>query len=114
ALNACVLLLHDGMHGTLARSRRANRWASVGLGAVALMSFTAYRVLHLRHHTHLGGTLDPDDYYNYTKRRWLVWTLHYVRLFAGTFLYVLLIPVFAYRYGSRSDRRALVTEYALL
>ncbi len=114
AVNAFVLLLHEGMHGVLFRSRRANRWASVALGAPALISFTAYRVMHTRHHDHLGTEDDPDDYHNYTGRRGVVWALHYVRLTVGCYLYLLAIPFLAVRHGSPAERRAIAMEYALL
>jgi hypothetical protein len=54
ALNAFVLLMHDGMHGMLFSSRRRNWAGSVLLGSTFLMSFSAYRVLHTRHHKFLG------------------------------------------------------------
>ena len=54
AINALVLLMHEGMHGTLFRSPSCNRWVSVVLGFTVLMSFTAYQVMHLRHHAFLG------------------------------------------------------------
>jgi fatty acid desaturase len=114
AINAFVLLLHEGMHGTLFERVRANRSVSVALGGLVLMSYTAYRVMHTRHHDYLGDPRDPDDYHNYTGRRWLVWCLHYVRLVVGTFLYIFLIPIFAVRYGSRADRRAIALEYTIL
>lgn len=114
AINAFVLLLHEGMHGTLFSSALANRWASVAFGGVVLMSFTAYRVMHTRHHAFLGDERDPDDYHNYTGRRWLVWSLHYVRLVVGTFLYIVLIPAFALRHATRAERREILAEYAIL
>ncbi len=56
------------------------------------MSFTAYQVMHLRHHTFLGGTRDPDDYENYVSRRPVLWVMHFTRLLAGSFVYLLMIP----------------------
>ena len=114
ALNAFVLLLHEGMHATLFAGRRANRWVSVALGGCVLISFTAYQVLHLRHHTYLGDERDPDDYNNYSRSPRVVWMLHYVRLAAGAFLYVLLIPFLARRYGTAMERRRVFEEYCVL
>ncbi|MEI6534094.1 MAG: fatty acid desaturase [Verrucomicrobiaceae bacterium] len=114
AINAFVLHLHEGMHGTLFWSPFWNRWCSVILGSTALISFTAYKVLHLRHHRYLGDTRDPDDYHNYTKRNPLVWMMHYGRLLLGSSLYIFLIPIFAIRHGTRMDRRRIVEEYAVL
>jgi fatty acid desaturase len=114
AINAFVLLLHDGMHHTLFRSPLANRWVSVLLGAPVLMSFTAYQVMHLRHHAYLGDPRDPDEYANRTRRRGLLWAMHFMRLLAGSFLYLLFIPSLAWRHGTARDRRHILEEYLLL
>jgi fatty acid desaturase len=114
ALNGFVLLLHEGMHATLFAGRMANRWISVALGSFLLISFTAYQVLHLRHHTYLGDERDPDDYHNYSTSPRVVWLLHYVRLAVGAFLYVLLIPLLARRHGTPEERRRVAQEYAVL
>jgi fatty acid desaturase len=114
ALNAFVLLLHEGMHHTLFANAFANRWASVLLGAPVLMSFSAYQVMHLRHHTYLGDPRDPDDYQNHTTSKTVLWLMHGLRLLAGSFLYLLLIPLLAWRYGTPQSRRRVVEEYLLL
>lgn len=114
ALNAFVLLLHEGMHYTLFSSRAANRWMSVLFGIPLLISFTAYQVMHLRHHQFLGDSRDPDDYENYTRDPEKLWRMHYGRLLFGAFLYLLLIPVLAWKHGSRTDRCRLLSEYILL
>ena len=57
---------------------------------------------------------DPDDYHNYSASPRLVWMLHYVRLAVGAFLYVLLIPLLARRYGRQQERRRVTQEYAVL
>ena len=114
ALNACVLLMHEGMHGVLFRGARPNRWVSALCGVPVLMSFTAYRVLHLRHHRFLGQAGDPDEYNNYTGSPVLVWALHYVRLTVGCYLYLLMIPRLAWRHGTPQERRRIAGEYALI
>jgi fatty acid desaturase/membrane-associated phospholipid phosphatase len=114
ALNAFVLLMHDGMHSTLFRNRRANYFSSVLLGSTFLMSFSAYRILHTRHHKFLGDPRDPDDYRNYVQVRPLLWSLHFVRLTLGPVLYLALIPLLALKYGQNADRRRVLGEYAFL
>jgi fatty acid desaturase len=114
ALNAFVLLMHDGMHESLLSGRGWNRAVSVLIGATFLMSFSAYRVLHTRHHRFLGDPRDPDDYRNYTKRRSLLWLLHFLRLSVGSLLYLLLIPVLALKFGNDRERRHILTEYVYL
>ena len=114
ALNAFVLLMHDGMHHTLFRNRRWNWFASVLLGSTFLMSFTAYRIMHSRHHRFLGDPRDPDDYQNYVNHRLLLWSLHFVRLMVGSLLYLILIPLLALKYGSDKERRLILIEYSFL
>ena len=114
ALNTFALLMHEGMHGLLFANRRWNWIASVLLGSTFLMSFSAYRVLHLRHHRYLGDPRDPDDYHNYSRSRPIVWCLHFVRLTFGPLLYVCLIPVLALKHGSSAQRKLICIEYALL
>src|ERR1700691_4589837 len=115
ALNAFVLLMHDGMHSSLFPNRRWNRMGSVLLGASFLMSYSAYRVMHTRHHRFLGDARDPDDYQNYLPRpRALLWSLHFTRLTVGPVLYLALIPVLALKYGTGEDRRHILAEYLFL
>jgi fatty acid desaturase len=114
ALNAGVLLMHEGMHGVLFASRAWNRRIAALCGVPLLMSFSAYRVLHLLHHRHLGAEGDPDEYRNYTGSRARVWALQYVRLTVGCYLYLFLIPRLAWRSGTLIDRRRLVAEYLLI
>jgi fatty acid desaturase len=110
ALNAFVLLLHEGMHHVLFANPTLNRWVSVLLGAPALISFTAYQVMHLRHHHYLGDPRDPDDYANYTSRPWRLWLMHFCRLLFAAFLYVLLIPLLALRVGTATQRWRIAQE----
>jgi fatty acid desaturase/membrane-associated phospholipid phosphatase len=114
ALNAFVLLMHDGMHDTLLRNPLGNRAASIVIGSTFLMSFSAYRVLHTRHHKFLGDPRDPDDYRNYTRHRPLVWALHFLRLGVGSLLYLVFIPALALKFGTRQERRRILCEYAFL
>ncbi len=114
SLNSFPLLMHEGMHGVLFPSRRWNWIVSVLLGSTFLMSFTSYRVMHIRHHRYLGDPRDPDDYHNYSRSRPLVWFLHFVRLTFGPLLYLFLIPVLALRHGSVTQRKFICVEYAIL
>ena len=114
AINSFILLMHEGMHNTLFASPRLNRWVSVALGMVFCLSFTSYKVMHQRHHRYLGDERDPDDYSNYTRNQRLLWCLHYVRLIAGVYLYIVLIPILAFRKGSPADRRGILVEYGAL
>ncbi|HEY7402690.1 MAG TPA: fatty acid desaturase [Candidatus Angelobacter sp.] len=114
ALNAFVLLMHDGMHFTLFRNRTWNWLGSVLLGSTFLMSFTAYRIMHTRHHRFLGDARDPDDYQNYVHPGAVLWSLHFMRLTVGSLLYLALIPLLALKYGSDEERRRVLGEYVFL
>lgn len=114
SLAAFFLLMHEGTHGTLARSRWLNRLLAVIVGILLYLGFTSYRVLHLRHHDNLGGGDDPDEYANYTSNTAVLWTLHLSRLTIGSYLYLLLIPILAWKHGTSADRTSIALETLLL
>jgi fatty acid desaturase len=114
AINTFILFLHEGMHKTLFASHFWNRWVSAALGWIFCISFTAYKVMHTRHHNYLGDPRDPDDYQNYLKNKPLLWTMQYGRLILGPYLYILVIPLLALRYGSTLERRHVIEEYVAL
>lgn len=114
AINTFILLMHEGMHNILFANRVANRWVSDLLGLTFIMSFTSYRVMHLRHHQYLGEAGDPDDYSNYTQNRLVLWCLHYLRLLVGVYVYIIVIPFLAFRHGTTGDRWRILEEYAVL
>lgn len=114
ALNAMVLLQHEGMHHTLFRNRHWNYWCSVVCGGTVLIAFSAYRLLHLRHHRYLGDPRDLDEYRNHSSDRRMIWAMHYMRLCFGSIIYIVLIPFIAYQYGIALERRRIRREYTLL
>ena len=114
ALNAFVLLMHEGMHDCLFRSRFWNWFGSVLLGSTFLMSFSAYRVLHTRHHNFLGDRAIRMIITITRAVPAVLWFLHFVRLTCGSLLYLALIPMLALKYGSDTERRRILGEYAFL
>lgn len=59
--HALMILLHEGAHYRLFRSRTLNDWVSeILLGWPVLVSARAYRRNHLAHHQHLNTDRDPD------------------------------------------------------
>ena len=114
AINALYLLSHEGHHDLLARRPWLNRALNLLLCAPLLHAPTAYLVLHERHHRHLGGPGDPDEYTNYTRRSGLLWLMHWMRLTLGTALYMALIPAVALRRATPRQRAVILAEYALL
>ncbi len=70
-LHGISLFVHEAVHGVLHEDERWNRAIAIMTALPVLQTFTAYRVLHLRHHTFLGQPGDPDHYPNYTRWTWL-------------------------------------------
>ena len=110
SLHGISLFTHEAVHGTLSRNRR---WNAV-LGAVCaipvLQNFSAYRVLHLSHHEHLGEEGDPDHYPNYTRWSWMVFLMNWGRLLVGYPVYIVAIPVLGFKHGTWRDRRGIILE----
>jgi fatty acid desaturase len=104
SLHGISLFTHEAVHGTLS----SNRILNASLGAVCawpvLQNFSAYRVLHLEHHNHLGEYGDPDHYDNYTQWTPLLWAMHWGRLIIGYPAYITAIPVLGLRHGNWRDR----------
>ncbi|MGA2231197.1 MAG: fatty acid desaturase [Tepidisphaeraceae bacterium] len=110
ALHGISLFTHEAVHGTLCRNPKCNR----ALGAVCawpvLQNFAAYRVLHLRHHDHLGLPGDPDHYDNYTHWGWLLFLMNWGRLIIGYPAYIVAIPILAFRQGRGWERFWILFE----
>ena len=77
-----------------------------------LQNASAYRVLHLQHHKHLGIEGDPDHYHNYTERNSRVFLMHWGRLLLGYPAYITAIPLLGLYHGRAKDRVAIVLELA--
>src|SRR5262245_5394219 len=114
SLHGISLFTHEGVHGTLSLSPHWNRWLSIFCALPVLQNYSAYRVLHLRHHLHLGREGDPDYYPNYTRWTWLEFLMHWGRLIVGYPAYIIAIPILGFRQGKKSDRRWIVLESGLL
>jgi fatty acid desaturase len=110
SLHGISLFAHEAVHGTLG----ARRWSNWLLGAACaipvLQNCAAYRVLHLRHHSHLREEGDPDHYANYTHWTWLIFAMNWLRLLVGYPVYIVLIPILGFRQGTRADRILIALE----
>ena len=114
SLHGISLFTHEGVHGTLSLNRHWNRWLSILCALPVLQNYSAYRVLHLRHHLHLGKEGDPDYYPNYTRWTPLEFAMHWGRLLVGYPAYIVAIPILGFRHGSASERRWIYLEVGLL
>jgi fatty acid desaturase len=70
-MNAFGVILHEGSHGLLARSRRLNdRLCNWGVAFWTINSVEEYRPTHRLHHRYLGQERDPDrNFYLVPARR---------------------------------------------
>ena len=114
SLHGISLFTHEGVHGTLSLRPWWNRALSIACALPVLQNYSAYKVLHLKHHHHLGQEGDPDHYANYTRWTWLEFLMHWGRLIVGYPVYIAAIPTRGFRHGSPSARRWVLFEVSLL
>lgn len=112
SLHGISLFTHEAVHGTLSRNRVLNAVLGAACAISVLQNYSAYRVLHLRHHQHLGEEGDPDHYANYTRWSWLVFTMNWARLLVGYPVYIIAIPVLGFRHGDAGARCGILVEVA--
>lgn len=114
SLHGISLFTHEGVHGVLSHNPAWNRALSIACALPVWQNFSAYKVLHLHHHKHLGLAGDPDHYKNYTRWNWLVFLMHWGRLLVGYPVYITAIPILGFREGNSDERRWIVLEIVLL
>ena len=114
SLHGISLFTHEGVHGTLSMRPWWNRALSIACAQPVLQNFSAYKVLHLKHHHHLGQEGDPDHYANYTSWTWLEFMMHWGRFIIGYPAYITMIPILGFRQGNASARRWIIFEVCLL
>lgn len=110
SLHGISLFTHEAVHGSLARNRSLNAVLGALCAMPVLQNFTAYRVLHLNHHQHLGDEGDPDHYANYTRWTWMVFIMNWLRLLVGYPVYITAIPILGFKQGTARDRAGIVAE----
>lgn len=108
------VLMHEGSHGLVFKSRRWSRLLGFFCGVPVLISCSAYRALHLRHHAHERSAEDPDDL-EYVPRRGLsLVVLYYVMLIVGTYPYLPHVAYRGFRYATGRERVLIVLEYGVI
>ena len=112
SLHGISLFTHEAVHGTLSRNRILNDLLGAACAIPVLQNCSAYRVLHLRHHAHLGEEGDPDHYANYTRWTWLVFCMNWARLLVGYPVYIVAIPILGFKHGTAPARAGIVAEVA--
>jgi fatty acid desaturase len=114
ALHGISLFTHEAVHGMLAKNRLLNDLLGALCAFPVLQTCAAYRVLHLRHHQHLGNDGDPDHYENYTRWTWMVFLMNWLRLLIGYPVYITAIPVMGFRQGTARERWWIAAEVIVL
>ncbi len=107
-------LMHEGIHGTLFKHRRWDRWYGFIMAVPSLFSITAYGVNHLLHHRHNRTREDPDEFTNVTASKSLLSIFYYVWIVFGMVIYSFRIPYVAITKGSAKERIQVVVEHALV
>jgi fatty acid desaturase len=89
-------LIHEGIHGQLLRSRRANETVARLLAIALAMPFDAVRFGHLMHHRFTREAFDRPDVDDARAPRWLRRIGWYARLLGGLYVAELLAPLLAF------------------
>ncbi|MBN3854311.1 fatty acid desaturase [Paraburkholderia sp. Ac-20340] len=89
-------LIHEGIHGQLLRSRRANEALARLLAIGLAMPFDAVRFGHLMHHRFTREAFDRPDVDDAHGPRWMRRIAWYVRLLGGLYVAELLAPLLAF------------------
>lgn len=89
-------LIHEGIHGQLLRSRRANEVVARLLAIGLAIPFDAVRFGHLMHHRFTREAFDRPDVDDARGPRWLRRLAWYVRLLGGLYVAELLAPLLAF------------------
>ena len=110
ALHGISLFAHEAVHGTLSSNRTWNWILGAACAIPVLQNCAAYRVLHLRHHNHLGDEKDPDHYANYTRWTWMIFIMNWLRLLIGYPVYIAMIPILGFKHGTARDRFLICCE----
>ncbi len=114
AMNTLGIFLHEGLHGLLASDPRRNHLLSFLVGLPLLLSATAYQTTHNDHHYDLGRKLDYGTYRQHLNKPGLVWAAYFAQLLIGSLIYILFIPVLAWKSGGGHARRVILAEYLLI
>ncbi|HEX7517520.1 MAG TPA: fatty acid desaturase [Chthoniobacterales bacterium] len=119
ALSGCsitglTVLMHESCHSLLSKNKTINRWLGVVCGIPALVSMSAYRSIHLVHHSLARSEIDPDDIENSAPKSIPLVLVYYVVLLAGIYIYLVTVALVGYRHANAQARKHIAVEFALI
>ena len=114
AMNSLGILIHEGLHGLLAKSQGMNHLWSFLCGLPLLISASAYRKTHTDHHFEFGRKADFGTYRQHLGKPALVWAAYLLQFFFGSVLYILFIPVLGMRGSGWKTRGMILLELACI
>ena len=119
ALSGCsitglTVLMHEGCHSLLSKNKSLNRWLGVLCGIPGLVSMSAYRSIHLVHHSLARSEVDPDDIERSAPKSIPLVLVYYIVLLAGIYIYLVTVAVVGYRHANATCRKRILFEFVLI
>jgi fatty acid desaturase len=113
-VNGLPIMMHEGTHSLLTKNPTVTRWLGFFCGLPGLVSYSAYRSIHLVHHGHTRSKDDPDDIEKSARRFIPLVLVYYVVLLVGIYVYILTVAVVGFQKANAQHRRDIVVEYGLM
>lgn len=114
SISALSTFVHEACHTLLSKNVRINRLLGFLCGVPALVSVTAYRSIHIAHHTYVKSERDPDNIENSAGKVRPLVLVYYMVLLVGIYIYLFTVPVVGFQRGNAETRRKILEEYALM
>lgn len=110
AISTLSVLVHESTHNLFTHNPKIDRWIGFLCGLPMLLTATGYRIRHLIHHKKVRSPEDPDDIENLTAHSQLLRMLFVVMFFIGAYLYLIDVPIKAFRRATSKQRAILLLE----
>jgi len=119
ALSGCsitglTVLMHEACHSWLSKNKSLNRWLGVLCGMTGLVSMSAYRSIHLVHHSVARSEADPDDIEETAPKSIPLVVVYYIVLLAGIYIYLGTVAVVGYQHANTTWRKRILFEVVLI
>lgn len=114
ALGTLSVLAHESAHDLLTRRPKVDTVLGFLCGLPLLFSTYSYRIQHSAHHARLKTAEDPDNVENLSKDPRTLRLAYVVLFFLGAYVYLVHVPVEAWKRASPRKRRGIVVDLALI